>query len=291
MDNLFFGTGSAMVTPFSGGKVDMNGFERLLKMQLDAGVDALIVNGTTGEASTLTDGEMCSLVECAKQIAGGKIPVIAGAGANNTLTAVRRARRMVRAGADALLCVTPYYNKANQEGLKAHFRAVADASDVPVILYNVPSRTSVDLSVETAMELFRHPMIRGVKEASQDPGKIAKLLYGIGSGGYVYSGNDDMVLPFLSLGAAGGICVMSNVFPKEMKCITDCALACDIAGARSAHNRLFPAFSFMKKDVNPIPVKALLAAMGLIQNELRLPLTPMDANGMKEAESIIKAVS
>jgi len=289
MLDMFIGIGTAMVTPFSGGKTDMTAFENLVRLQIKAGTDALIVNGTTGEASTLTDGEMCALVECAKHLTAGKIPVIAGAGANCTLTAVRRARRMVQSGADALLCVTPYYNKANAEGLSAHFRAIADASDVPVILYNVPGRTGVDLPVQTAMELFRHPMIRGVKEASQDPKKIAQLIGGIGSGGYVYAGDDIMLLPMMSLGAAGGISVLSNAFPVEMRKISSSALDGDYERARSAHSRLLPAFSFCMSDINPIPVKALLSAMGLIQNELRLPLTPAGSEIMKKAESLLKA--
>ena len=291
MSKMFFGIGTAMVTPFSGGKVDLTAFEKLVRLQLEAGTEALIVNGTTGESSTLTDGEMCSLTERAKAVCEGRIPVIAGAGANCTRTAVRRAEQMIRAGADALLCVTPYYNRCNADGLLKHYLSIANASRVPVILYNVPSRTGVDLPVSTVTELFKHPMIRGVKEAKADPVKISELLYHIGNGGYVYAGEDGMLLPMLSMGAAGGICVASNAFPREMKKITQSALTKNFSAAKEAHEALQPVFSYLRSDVNPICIKALLSVMGLIENELRLPLTPMNAEGMKKAEELLKSLS
>lgn len=280
---MFSGIATALVTPFRKGKIDLKATEALVKRQLAAGVDALVVAGTTGEASALTQSERILLTEAVCAAAGKNACVIAGAGSNVTEKAVRLTKDMQKAGAKAVLCVTPYYNRCNQEGLKRHYLAVADASEIPVILYNVPKRTGVDTAVETVCELFKHPMIRGVKEASGDFFKIARLLNRAGSG-YVYAGDDQMILPMMAMGASGGISVLSNVYPREMKRITDCALRGDYASARRAHDKLFPKMCLCARDVNPIPVKGMLSIMGLMENELRLPLTACTAELMKEME-------
>lgn len=273
---MFCGVGCALVTPFCDGRVDFPAFEALLERQLAAGTEALIVCGTTGEPSTLTDGEALDLVRFAVEHTAGRARVIAGAGANCTRTAARRASLLSGTGVDALLCVTPYYNRANQEGLIRHFQTVADASRVPLILYNVPSRTAVNLLPETVTELLRHPLIRGVKEASTDIRQMAELLRAAGDGCYVYGGNDDMALPALALGASGMISVTANVVPRLYGRMVRAAMNGALAEAGEHFRTLAPLTRALFADVSPIPVKAALAEMGLIRNELRLPLTPLD---------------
>lgn len=272
---MFCGVGCALVTPFCDGKVDFPTFEALIERQIAAGTEALIVCGTTGEPSTLTDGEALDLVRFAVERTAGRAKVIAGAGANCTRTAVRRAALLSGTGADALLCVTPYYNRANQEGLLRHFQAVADASRVPLILYNVPSRTAVNLLPETVTALLRHPMIRGVKEAAPDIRQMAELLRVAGDGCHVYGGNDDMALPALALGASGVISVTANVVPKYYGRMVRAAMTGALAEARERFRALAPLTRALFEDVSPIPVKAALSILGLIRNELRLPLTPL----------------
>lgn len=272
---MFCGVGCALVTPFCDGRVDFPAFEALLERQLAAGTEALIICGTTGEPSTLTDGEALDLVRFAVERTAGRAKVIAGAGANCTRTAARRTSLLSGTGVDALLCVTPYYNRANQEGLIRHFQTVADASRVPLILYNVPSRTAVNLLPETVTELLRHPLIRGVKEASTDIRQMAELLRLTGDGCYVYGGNDDMALPSLALGASGMISVTANVVPRLYGRMVRAAMNGALAEAREHFHTLAPLTRALFADVSPIPVKAALAEMGLIRNELRLPLTPL----------------
>ena len=287
MQGLFYGTGTAIVTPFRGGKVDFPAFEQLVNKQLAAKVNALILCGTTGEASTLTENEKTELVACAKALAKGKIPIIAGAGSNCTETAVKYAQAMEKAGADAILCVTPYYNMCSQAGLKAHFTSVADAVSLPVILYNVPTRTGVSLEAETAAELFKHPRIPAVKEAAADFSKAMRMTHLSMDGAYVYSGNDNMTLSLMAQGACGVISVVSNAAPVQMKKLTDACLSNDYERARRENADLMPLMDLMKLDINPIPIKAVLSAMGLIQNEFRLPLTPLSSESMKKIESAL----
>lgn len=284
---MFCGTGCALVTPFCDGKVDFPAFEALIERQLAAGTEALIVCGTTGEPSTLTDGEALELVRFAVERAAGRARVIAGAGANCTRTAVRRAALLSGTGADALLCVTPYYNRANQEGLLQHFLAVADASRVPVILYNVPSRTAVNLLPETVTALLRHPRIRGVKEAASDIRQLAELLRLAGDGCHVYGGNDDLALPALALGASGMISVTANIVPKFYGHMVRAAMAGELAEARERFRALAPLNHALFADVNPIPAKAALAELGLIRNELRLPLTPLNPTAAEALHTLL----
>lgn len=284
---MFCGVGCALVTPFRNGKIDTDAFEKLIDYQMEHETDALIVCGTTGEASTLTDGEMCDLIACAASRAAGRVPVIAGCGSNSTQTALRRAKRACEAGADALLAVTPYYNKCSRAGLMEHFTSIADQSPVPVILYNVPSRTGVNLSPEAALTLFRHPMIQGMKEASQDMTQVISLLRDAGDGAYIYAGNDGMFLPMLALGARGAISVCANIAPALTRRIAVSAFRGDYEDAREAHNRLLPLIDALFASVNPIPVKAALSLMGVIQNELRLPLTPLPKEEMKALETLL----
>ena len=288
MKGMFFGTGTAIVTPFRSGKVDFDAFERLITRQMKAKADAIIVAGTTGEASTLTDSEKTDLVMCAKDKTAGKMPIIAGAGSNNTSFAVQNAKAMEKAGADAILCVTPYYNLSSQPGLIQHFTSVADALSIPLILYNVPTRTGVSLEAETAAQLFKHPRIPGVKEAANDFSKAERMTRLSLDGAYVYSGNDLMTVSLMALGACGVISVVSNAVPERMVKVTRACLSGDFDQARQENADLFPLMDLMKLDINPIPIKAVLSVMGLIQNELRLPLTPISSENMKKIEAALE---
>ena len=290
MKGMIFGTGTAIVTPFRAGKVDFDAFERLIQRQLSAKADAVIVSGTTGEAPTLTESEKTDLVMCAKDKTRGKIPVIAGAGSNCTQSAIQSAKQMEKAGADAILCVTPYYNLANQLGLTQHFTSIADAVSIPLILYNVPTRTGVSLEAETAAQLFKHPQIPAVKEAANDFSKAERMTRLSLDGAYVYSGNDSMTLSLMAMGACGVISVVSNADIKGMKLLTSACLSGDMEKARKANADLAPLMDLMKLDVNPIPIKAVLSVMGLIQNELRLPLTPISKENMKKIEAVCKTL-
>ncbi|MBQ6716826.1 MAG: 4-hydroxy-tetrahydrodipicolinate synthase [Clostridia bacterium] len=291
MKGMFFGTGTAIVTPFRSGKVDFDAFEKLISRQMSAKADAIIVAGTTGEAPTLTESEKTDLVICAKDKAHGKIPIIAGAGSNCTQSAIQSAIQMEKAGADAILCVTPYYNLSNQQGLISHFTSIADAVSISLILYNVPTRTGVSLEAETAAELFKHPQIPAIKEAASDFSKAERMARLSLDGAYVYSGNDSMTLALMAMGACGVISVVSNADIKGMKQLTNACLTGDMEKARKANASLTPLMDLMKLDVNPIPIKAVLSAMGLIQNELRLPLTPISGANMKKIEAACKSMN
>ena len=284
---IFCGTGCALVTPFKDGGVDFEGLDRLTERQIEAGTDALIVLGTTGEPCTLSDAEADQIVERTVSRTAGRIPVIAGAGSNDTRAAVLRAKRMCRLGADALLCVTPYYNRANQQGLTKHFLSIADAVDVPLILYNVPSRTGVNLLPETMEELLRHPNIQGIKDAGTDIIQTTRLMEICGDGCHVYCGNDDRLLAHLALGMRGVISVAANVIPKKMCRITKKAFSNEWAEARRMFFEIFPLLRALGCDVNPIPIKAALSEAGLIENELRLPLTPLST---EKTEMLKKAL-
>lgn len=278
MDAMFCGVGCALVTPFRNGQVDLHAFQALIDRQTAAGTDALVVLGTTGEPSTLTEEEMCALVRHARAGAPGSVPVIAGVCANATRTAVRRARLMRDCGADALLCVTPYYNRANQEGLTRHFTQIADAADAPVILYNVPSRTGVNLLPETAEALSRHPNIRGLKEANPDISQLAADISACGDDFSVYAGNDEQIPAAVSMGARGVISVIANVAPAETNALARAALRGDRKRTIEIYYRLWPLMRALASDINPIPAKAALSLMGLISDEVRLPLTPLPAD-------------
>ena len=273
---LFYGSATALVTPFAHGKVDFKALEALIDWQISEGTDALVILGTTGEPSTLTREERRDVLSCAAEAIAGRCPMIAGAGANSTKTAAAYASEAAALGADALLVVTPYYNKASDEGLLRHFTAVADETDLPVILYNVPGRTGLNLRPELAAKLAAHPRIRAVKEASGDLSQLSRLAE-LGLGGMqIYAGNDGDVLPVLALGGSGVISVAANVIPATMHALTQAWLEGDIELARRLQLHILPLVRALFSDVSPIPVKAALAMMGKIENELRLPLFPLD---------------
>lgn len=273
---IFKGVGTAIATPMTKAGIDYEQFERLLNWQVESGVNAVVIAGTTGESATLSDREHRELLEFAVRIIDGRIPVVAGTGSNDTAYAVELSKFACSAGADGLLVVTPYYNKATQGGLYQSFTAIADAVDKPIILYNVPSRTGTNILPETVARLAEHPNIAGIKAASGNISQIAETAMAVGDKIAIYSGNDDQIVPIMALGGVGVISVLSNVLPKETVEICTRFFRGDIEGSRRLQLRLLPLIHALFCEVNPIPVKAALAAMGFGENYLRLPLTPME---------------
>ena len=272
---VFYGAATAIVTPFCDRSLDLPAFSRLLLRQLQAGIRTIVVTGTTGEASTLTTEEKELLWQLAVDATGGKATVIAGIGTNNTAQSAELARAAERCGVDALLAVTPYYNKATQEGLYRHYVTLAEATSLPLIVYNVPSRTGVELQAETCRRLCLHKNIAGIKEAGGNLTKLAHIRLLCGDDFPIWCGNDDRITASMALGACGAISVLSNVRPGAVKTICDSALAGDFRRSAEAQIAALPLIDALFSEVNPIPVKAALAAEGLCEEELRLPLTPM----------------
>ena len=274
---IFQGVGTALITPFTERGIDFDAYGRLLDYQMDNGVSALIVAGTTGEGSVLSPEEHRDLIVFTAERTQGRVPVIAGTGANDTAAAIRRTKAACAAGADAVLLVTPYYNKTTQRGLIAHFRAIADESGVPCILYNVPSRTGLNMLPETVAALADHPRIAALKAASGNISQIAKTIRLCGDRMDIYSGNDEQTVPILSLGAKGVISVCSNVLPREMSEMCARWFRGDAAGAAEMQIRLLDLMNQLMIETNPIPAKAACAHLGFGENRLRLPLVPMEA--------------
>lgn len=282
---LFTGVCTAMVTPFIGDKINYPMAEQLLRRQIALGISAVVVSGTTGEAPTLTDEEKTALIRHCKSYAAGRCMIIAGTGSNSTEHAIKLSKEAELAGADALLVVTPYYNKATPKGLIAHYLAIANAVSIPVILYNVPSRTGVDIPVEVYRALSNIPNIIGVKEASTDLTKISKIRAACGDDFSIWSGNDELAVPIISLGGKGVISVTSNLFPEEMNAMVLAALDGDFDSAADLQCRLLPFMELLFCEVNPIPVKAAMKKIGYDCGDCRLPLTSLsDANQKKMDE-------
>jgi len=272
---LFTGVCTAIVTPFLDGKVNYPMMEMLLRRQMDAGIKAVVVSGTTGESATLSDEEKLELFRRCKEYVGNQMCIIAGTGSNSTAHAVELSKEAEKAGADALLVVSPYYNKATPEGLFAHFLSIAHAVSIPIILYNVPSRTGVDIPVHVYKRLSAIPNIVGVKEASPNIIKIAKIREQCPKDFGIWSGNDDMIVPIMALGGLGVISVLSNVLPVETAAMADAALAGDFDTAGELQCRLLPLIEALFCEVNPIPVKAAMKLLGFDCGSCRLPLSDM----------------
>lgn len=273
---LFTGSGVAIVTPFNRETVDLAALGRLLDFQLTNGTDAVIVCGTTGEASTMSYRERMQTIEFCVEHVAGRVPVIAGSGSNNTEAALALSRDAERAGADGLLVVTPYYNKASQRGLIRHYQVIADAVNVPLILYNVPSRTGVTIAPETYAELAKHPNINGVKEAGGNLGNLQRTRNLCPEDFSIWSGNDDETVPICALGGKGVISVVANILPAEMHRLTELCFQNDFAAAGKLQLRLKDFCDAMFCDVNPIPVKTAMNLLGMEAGELRLPLCEPD---------------
>ncbi len=273
---VFTGVATAIVTPLNEKGIDYEAFERLIEWQIQQGINAIVVAGTTGEGSTLTDDEHKDVLRFAVEKIAGRVPVIAGTGSNDTAYAIELTKFACEIGADAMLVVTPYYNKATQKGLIQSFTAIADASTKPVILYNVPSRTGCNIEPETCAELAKHHNIVGIKEASGNISQIAKIASLVKGKMDIYSGNDDQIVPIMSLGGKGVISVLSNILPKETVRICDSYFEGKTEESADLQLKYLELIDALFCEVNPIPVKAATAAMGYGVNHLRLPLTPMD---------------
>lgn len=271
---IFRGAATALITPFRDGAIDYNALASLIDFQIEGGIDALVIAGTTGEASTLADEEHRALLRFAADRIAGRVPMIAGTGSNDTRHAIALSRFACECGYDALLIVTPYYNRASDVGLIKSYRAIADSVTCPIILYNVPSRTGVKISMPVYRSLAEHPNIVAVKEASGDLGAVARLIAELGDRFAVYSGNDDVNVPVMSLGGLGTISVLSNLMPRETSDMCHKYLAGDVKGAAEDQLRLLPLIDALFAEVNPIPVKSAAALMGLCREEYRLPLCP-----------------
>lgn len=273
---IFRGAATALVTPLTEKGVDYVALEKLINWQIEQGIDGLVIAGTTGEGSTLTDAEHRELFEKAIKMIDGRVPAIAGTGSNDTAYAVDLTKCACELGYDGMLVVTPYYNKATQNGLIKMFATIADASTKPLVVYNVPSRTGVDIAPSTYAVLADHPQIQAIKEASGNLSKVAETAYLVGDKVDIYSGNDDQILPVLSLGGSGVISVLSNPMPKATSRMCHAFFEGNFEEAKKLQLDLLPLTNALFSEVNPIPVKAAMAAMGFCEDYLRLPLTPME---------------
>ncbi len=287
---VFTGAATAIITPFKDGKIDYESFEKLINWQIEQGIDAIVVCGTTGEASTLTDDEHRDAIKFCVDTVAGRVPVIAGTGSNDTAYAIELTNHACEAGADAVLVVTPYYNKATQKGLIEMFTAIADASTKPVILYNVPSRTGCNILPATAAKLAEHENIVAIKEASGNISQIAELAHLVGDKMDIYSGNDDQIVPILALGGKGVISVLSNPMPAETSKMCHDFFEGNIEESRRAQLTLVPFINALFSEVNPIPVKACMSLMGYCENSLRSPLSAMEDDHEAKMAEIMKGL-
>ena len=287
----FTGTGTALVTPFRhDGSLDERALHGLIQRQIEAGIDFLVPCGTTGESPTLTHEEHLRVVEVAVKLAKGKIPVLAGAGGYNTMEVIARAKELAAIGADGILSVTPYYNKPTQEGLFQHFRAIAEAVSLPIILYSVQGRTGVNIEPGTVKRLAEIENIVGIKEASGNISQMAAILNSVPDDFIALSGDDVITLPLMALGGRGVISVVSNEIPAEMTKLTRLALQGSFDGAREIHRRYHPLMEINFVESNPIPVKAALAEMGLLEAVWRLPLVPPKAENRARIRGVLETL-
>lgn len=285
---IFQGVATAIVTPMNENGVDYGAFGRLIDWQIEQGINGLVVAGTTGEGSTLSDEEHREVLAYAVKRINGRVPCIAGTGSNDTAYAIELTKYACSIGCDAMLVVTPYYNKATQKGLVKMFNAIADASTKPIIVYNIPSRTGVNIEPATFVELEKHPRIAAIKEASGNLSKMVEEFALLDGSLDIYSGNDDQIVPTLSMGGKGVISVLSNIMPKETVAMCDAFFAGDVATAAKMQCKYLPLIQALFCEVNPIPVKAALAAMGRMEGVIRLPLTEMEEDHQEKMVSIMR---
>ncbi len=287
---MFHGAITAIITPFRAGRLDVPALKKLVEFQVRNGISGIVPCGTTGESATLSFEEHEKVIQVVMEAARGRVPVIAGTGSNNTKEAVVLTSYAKKAGADAALVITPYYNKPTQKGLLAHFKAIAGEVDIPVILYNVPGRTGVNMTADTVARLSEVQNIVGVKEASGNLSQICDILRATPRTFCVLSGDDAMYFPMLALGAKGVISVVSNVAPREMADLYDAFVSGRIATAREIHYRLWPLMQTLFIETNPIPVKTAVAMMGMIREEFRLPLCAMSDVNRKALAKVLSGL-
>ena len=286
-NTIFTGAATAIVTPMTAQGVDYEQFGRLIDWQIAEGIDAIVVAGTTGEASTLSDDEHKEVIRYCVERVAGRVPVIAGTGSNDTAYAIELTKYAGQVGADAVLLVTPYYNKATQNGLIKFFTDIADASTVPCILYNVPGRTGCNITPATVAALAEHPNIVAIKEASGNISQIAQIAHLCGDKIDIYSGNDDQIVPVLSLGGKGVISVLSDLMPAATSKMCHDYMDGNTAAATKTQLELLPLIDALFSEVNPIPAKAAMAKMGFGENYLRLPLTPMEEQNAEKLYALM----
>lgn len=285
---IFTGSGVAIVTPMnSDGSVNYEELGKLIEFQIENDTDAIIACGTTGESATLNHEEHCNVIKYTIEKVNGRVPVIAGTGSNDTAYAIELTKEAKKMGADAVLSVTPYYNKTSQAGLIAHFKAIAEAVDIPMIVYNVPSRTGCNIQPDTYVELSKIPNIVATKEAGEKVGDVAKIISMCGDNLDIYTGCDDLTVPVMSLGGIGVISVFANVCPKEMHEITQLCLDGDFAKASKMHLHYLELMNALFCDVNPIPVKEAVNMLGFNAGECRLPLVPMSEKSNEYLKSVM----
>lgn len=289
MNLLFAGVSAAVTTPFKNDEVDYDSLERHLNFLKDNNIQAFIINGTTGESSTLTADEKKESLKVALKVADGDIPVIAGTGTNNTKTTIEESLAAQKLGVDGLLVITPYYNRTTQEGAIKHFTTVADAVDLPIILYDVPARTGMTITADTVAELSKHPNIVGLKDATGDMANLTRMLTKVQNGFAFYSGNDNIALPFYGAGGHGLISVVANVLPKEHQILYELAQT-NHKKAVTLNNALFPFSDIIGEDLNPLSIKAVTSHLGFGDYELRLPLYPLANERVKEIVAVFEQV-
>lgn len=284
------GAMTAIVTPFKGGKVDEEAFRKLIRRQIEAGIDGLVPCGTTGEAATMELDEYEKVIGIAVEECKGKVPVLAGAGTNNTKKVIELANIAKGAGADAILSVAPYYNKPTQEGLYLHYKTIAEKCDLPLVLYNVPGRTSVNILPKTVIRLSEIDNIVGIKEASGSLNQVSEIIEGAKEGFSVISGDDFLTLPMMAIGGTGVISVTANVVPELVARQYDAFVEGNLDEARSLHHKLFKLHLAMFYETNPIPVKTALAMMGLIEEEFKLPLCKMSDENKERLREVLRSM-
>lgn len=288
-EKIFEGAGVAIITPFTEDGINFEELGRIIEDQIAGGTDAIVITGTTGESATMTDDEHKAAIKYTVEKVAGRIPVIAGTGSNETAYAVQLSQYAEQVGADALLLVTPYYNKCTQKGLVKHFTTIADAVNIPVVLYNVPSRTGVNIQLPTYVELAKHPRIVAVKEASGDLSAIVKIRHACGDDLAIYSGNDDQIVPILSLGGSGVISVLSNVAPKMAHDICQNYFDGKVKEAADMQIGAIDLINALFCEVNPIPVKVAMRMLGYAAGPLRLPLTEMEPAHEEQLKAALQA--
>jgi 4-hydroxy-tetrahydrodipicolinate synthase len=288
---MFTGTYTAIVTPFKNGKLDVDALERIIKAQIKGGVDGIVPVGTTGESPTVSYEEHVEIIKLSVKFAAGKVKVLAGTGANSTTEAIYLTKAAEKVGADGSLQVAPYYNKPTQEGLFQHFHAIARATKLPIVLYSIPGRCGIEIAVDTVNRLAHDSVnIVGIKEAGGNPDRVSQLRAALGDKFTILSGDDSLTLPFMSVGAHGVISVASNVIPREVSQMVKAFAAGKPALALKYHAKFYPVFKDLFIETNPVPAKAALAMMGMVEEECRLPLVPLAAANREKLKKTLKAV-
>ncbi|CAN5692619.1 4-hydroxy-tetrahydrodipicolinate synthase [soil metagenome] len=288
---MFSGAFTALITPFRNGEVDVEALENLVELQIKQGIHGLVPCGTTGETPAMSEAEDRLVIETVSRVADGRVPVVAGSGSNSTEMAIKYTKMAREAGADGSLQVSPYYNKPTQEGLYRHFAAVAESTDLPILLYNIPGRTAVTIEAETMARLAEIPNIVGVKESTLSMNMVSDIRSLCGEEFVIFSGDDPMILPLMSLGGTGTIAVTSNVAPGAVSDMVDAILGGDWKRGRELHYELLPLFRALFIETNPIPVKTAASLLGLCSDEMRLPLIPMEGENLAALQETLDAAN